>query len=53
MNNFKAPIVTRPSKQDVRDWMISQRSKREVPPTLEEIRTELGWKMIKANDKSR
>lgn len=40
--------VTKPSKEDVRQLMTQRREAREPPPSLEEIRRQLGWTIIEA-----
>jgi hypothetical protein len=40
--------VTHPPKQDVRDFMVRRRESREPPPSLEEIRRQLGWGLVEA-----
>lgn len=42
------PTTTRPSNQQVRDFMARRRTAGTPPPTPEQIRTELGWKLIQA-----
>jgi hypothetical protein len=39
--------TTKPSKEAVRHWMNRDRKKDPVKQTLEEIRRQLGWKLIK------
>lgn len=38
--------VAKPSHQQVRDWMQQRRKEASPPPTPEDIRTELGWRML-------
>ena len=38
--------VTQPSKEQVRAWMRDRQEQRTAPPTLEEIRRQLGWNML-------
>jgi hypothetical protein len=40
--------VTHPPKQDVREFMARRRESREPPPSLEEIRRQLGWGLVEA-----
>lgn len=39
--------VTHPSPQQVRDWMCSPARKEGPPPSLEEIRRQLGWGLVR------
>lgn len=38
--------MTRPSNEQVRSWMQQRQIDRTPPPTLEEIRRELGWTLV-------
>jgi hypothetical protein len=38
--------TTKPSNQQVRSWMHQRQADRTPPPAPEQIRTELGWKMV-------
>ena len=40
--------TTKPSNQQVRSWMHQRQADRTPPPAPEQIRTELGWKMVEA-----
>jgi hypothetical protein len=40
--------TTKPDKQLVRDVMAQRRAAHLPPPSLEEIRTQLGWRLIQA-----
>lgn len=40
--------TSKPSPQQVRDYMTQRREAREPPPSLEEIRRVLGWGLIDA-----
>lgn len=35
--------ITRPTPQQVRDWMKQRQVEQRPPPTPEQIRRELGW----------
>jgi hypothetical protein len=35
--------MTKPSNQQVRDYMAKRREERTPPPSIEEIRRHLGW----------
>lgn len=37
----------KPTPQQVRDWMNQRQVVKTPPPTLEKIRQELGWNLIK------
>lgn len=38
--------INRPTKQQVRDWLMRRHCNPEPPPKMEEIRRELGWKLV-------
>lgn len=40
-------MTTKPSPQQVRDYMQQRREARTPPPAPEEIRRQLGWELIK------
>jgi hypothetical protein len=40
--------TTKPSNQIVRSWMQQRQVDRTPPPAPEQIRVELGWKMVEA-----
>jgi hypothetical protein len=40
--------VTQPSRQQVREYLERRIQDRTPPPPLEEIRRQLGWKLIEA-----
>lgn len=40
--------TTKPSHQQVRDYMAKRREEREPPPSPERIREQLGWRLIEA-----
>lgn len=44
-------VVTHPSKEQVRQWMGQRQERREPPPKPDDIRRELGWRMIEAERK--
>jgi hypothetical protein len=37
-----------PSKELVRDWMRQRQGEHRPPPTLDEIRRQLGWELVEA-----
>lgn len=41
--------VTHPLKEQVRAHMQSRVGSKEPPPALEQVRTQLGWKLIEAS----
>lgn len=45
--------VTHPSKEQVRQWQKQRWAERKPVPTPEQIRTELGWNMIKGAARAR
>lgn len=42
--------VTHPDKEIVRTWLADRRVAGTPPPTPEQIRTELSWKMLGSTD---
>jgi len=40
--------TTKPAVQAVRQWMHQRQEEKRPPPSLEEIRRELGWKMVES-----
>lgn len=38
----------RPTNEQVRSWMQQRQADRSPPPTPEEIRTQLGWRLVEA-----
>ena len=40
--------TTKPSNQQVRSWMQQRQEQNRPPPSLEEIRRQLGWHMVEA-----
>jgi hypothetical protein len=40
--------TSKPSNQQVRNWMQQRQAARTPPPAPEEIRTQLGWRLIEA-----
>ena len=40
--------TTKPSNQQVRSWMQQRQADGTPPPALDQIRVELGWKMVEA-----
>lgn len=36
-------ILAQPSKEQVRSYLESRRAEKQMPPSLEEIRRQLGW----------
>lgn len=36
----------KPTKEQVREWLKEQIASRKAPPSLEEIRRQLGWTVI-------
>lgn len=43
------PTTTRPSNQQVRDFMTRRRTTGTPPPSPEQIRRELGWELTAAS----
>jgi hypothetical protein len=39
---------TQPSKEKVRDWFKRRQLNNDPPPAIEQIRIELGWKLVKS-----
>ena len=39
--------MSKPTKEQVREWQRQQRESHTPPPTPEEIRRQLGWGLIK------
>jgi len=44
--------TTHPTKEQVRYWQQLRNNSHLPPPTLEEIRQQLGWKMLQNNRRS-
>lgn len=44
------PKTTKPDKQQVRDW-VNRRQVEQEPPSMEDIRRELGWDLLPSNKK--
>lgn len=42
-----------PTKEQVRKWMEQRQVEHKPPPTPEQIRTELGWDLIKVEKRPR
>lgn len=42
------PQISKSSNQQVRDWMQERQVLRTPPPSPEEVRRELGWVLIQA-----
>ena len=40
--------TTKPSNQQVRSWMQQRQADRTPPPSPDQIRMELGWRMVEA-----
>lgn len=40
---------TKPPKERIREWLDSRTHQEEPPPSLEEIREQLGWRLIPHN----
>jgi hypothetical protein len=40
--------TTKPSNQQVRSWMHQRQADRTPPPAPDQVRIELGWKMVEA-----
>lgn len=40
--------TTKPSNQQVRSWMHQRQVDRTPPPAPDQVRIELGWKMVEA-----
>lgn len=40
--------TSKPTKTEVRSWMCQRQVERRPPPSLEEIRRQLGWHMVEA-----
>jgi hypothetical protein len=38
-------MTQRPSKELVREWLQRRRAQASPPPTMEQVRRELGWKL--------
>lgn len=39
-------VVTRPTKEQVRRWMDERQRSSQPPPSLTEIRRQLGWELV-------
>ncbi|QJD98641.1 hypothetical protein HH212_00115 [Massilia forsythiae] len=42
------PQTTKPNPEQVRVWMQQRQEQNRPPPSLEEIRRQLGWELVKA-----
>ena len=42
--------TTKPSKESVRDWMQRRYEEEDAPPSIEDIKRELGWALIPENE---
>ena len=42
------PQTSKPTPQAVRSWMHQRQEENRPPPSLEEIRRQLGWHMVEA-----
>jgi hypothetical protein len=42
------PQTSKPSQEQVRNWMQQRQADRSPPPTPEQIRRQLGWQLIEA-----
>lgn len=40
--------TSKPSNQQVRNWMHQRQADRSPPPSLEEVRRQLGWGLVEA-----
>jgi phosphoribosylaminoimidazole-succinocarboxamide synthase len=40
--------TSKPDKQQVRNYMAQRQAEHKPPPTPEQIREELGWKLVEA-----
>jgi hypothetical protein len=40
--------TSKPSNQQVRSWMQQRQADKSPPPSPEEIRTQLGWRLVEA-----
>jgi hypothetical protein len=40
--------TSKPSNQQVRNWMHRRQADRSPPPSPEQVRMELGWKLVEA-----
>lgn len=40
--------TSKPTNQAVRNWMLQRQAERSVPPSLEEVRRQLGWGLVEA-----
>lgn len=40
--------TTKPSNQQVRSWMQQRQMDRTPPPSLEQVRVQLGWRLVEA-----
>ncbi len=45
--------TTKPDKQQVRDWQLARTQQHTPPPSLEDVRRELGWTLIDAERRER
>lgn len=45
--------VTHPTPQQVRDWMKQRQVEHKPPPSMEEIRRQLGWKLTQSAECAR
>ncbi len=41
--------ISKPNKAEVRDWLKHRRASLEPLPDMEQIRQQLGWKLVKNN----
>jgi len=39
--------LDQPSKGQVREWLMQRRAKHDPPPDGEQIRRELGWRLVR------
>lgn len=44
--------ITQPDKKSVRDWLAQRQVKSTPLPDLEQIRRELGWKLVQQTRKT-
>lgn len=44
---------SKPNKQQIRDYMAQRQQQRTPPPSIDEIRRQLGWGLLQLNNPAR